>query len=34
VTIGGQTLKRNYITHGEIMSGGKLMFYMSEKPKI
>jgi predicted alpha-1,2-mannosidase len=29
VTLNGQTLNRRYITHDEIVSGGKLIFYMS-----
>jgi predicted alpha-1,2-mannosidase len=29
VTLNGQTLNRLYITHREIMEGGKLVFYMS-----
>lgn len=33
VAVNGQALKRNYITHAEIMNGGKLTFYMSDKPK-
>jgi predicted alpha-1,2-mannosidase len=31
VTLNGKQLKRSYITHSEIMSGGKLVFYMSGK---
>jgi putative alpha-1,2-mannosidase len=31
VLLNGQPLNRRYITHQEIMSGGKLVFYMSEK---
>lgn len=27
-------LKQKYITHSEIMSGGKLIFTMSDKPKV
>lgn len=32
VTINGETLKRNYLTHAEIMNGGKIVFYMDDKP--
>ena len=32
VLLNGQPLNRRYITHAEIMNGGKLTFYMSEKP--
>jgi predicted alpha-1,2-mannosidase len=32
VVINGQTLKRNYITHAEIMNGGRIVFYMDDKP--
>jgi predicted alpha-1,2-mannosidase len=32
VTVNGKTLDRNYITHAEIMAGGKIIFYMSDKP--
>ena len=31
VTLNGQPLNRRYITHEEIMAGGNLVFYMSEK---
>jgi predicted alpha-1,2-mannosidase len=31
VTLNGQPLTRRYITHDEIMNGGKLVFYMSAK---
>jgi putative alpha-1,2-mannosidase len=31
VVLNGQQLNRRYITHQEIMAGGKLVFYMSEK---
>jgi predicted alpha-1,2-mannosidase len=34
VVVNGQTLKRSYLTHAEIMNGGKITFYMSGKPKI
>jgi len=32
VVVNGKTLDRNYITHTEIMNGGKITFYMSERP--
>jgi len=32
VLLNGQLLNRLYITHEEIMKGGKLTFYMSAKP--
>ena len=32
VLLNGQLLNRLYITHDEIMNGGKLVFYMSAKP--
>ena len=31
ITLNGQTLSRLWITHGEIMEGGQLVFYMSSK---
>ena len=31
--LNGKPLDRRYITHAEIMNGGKLSFYMSDKPK-
>ena len=31
VTLNGKKLDRLYITHGEIMSGGELVFYMEER---
>jgi len=31
VTLNGQALTRQYITHQEIMDGGSLVFYMSAK---
>jgi putative alpha-1,2-mannosidase len=34
VSINGKPLNRNYITHAEIMNGGKLTFTMSDKPKV
>ena len=33
VTLNGQRLDRNYITHSEIMNGGDLIFYMGSYPK-
>jgi len=32
VLLNGQALKRNFITHQEIISGGKIVFEMSSKP--
>lgn len=32
ITINGQTLKRNYITHSEIMGGSKIIFFMDNNP--
>jgi putative alpha-1,2-mannosidase len=32
VVVNGQTLRRNYLTHAEIMNGGKIVFYMDDKP--
>jgi predicted alpha-1,2-mannosidase len=32
VVVNGRTLDRHYITHAEIMGGGKITFYMSERP--
>jgi predicted alpha-1,2-mannosidase len=32
VLLNGIELKRNYILHDEIMNGGELVFYMSDKP--
>ncbi len=34
VTVNGKTLNRNYITHAEIMGGGKIIFEMTDKPKV
>ncbi len=34
VSINGKPLNRNYITHGEIINGGKLTFTMSDKPTL
>ena len=31
VTLNGRDLGRNYITYDDIMAGGKLIFFMSEK---
>lgn len=33
VTVNGRELNRTYITHAEIMNGGKIVFLMSDKPK-
>ena len=33
VILNGRTLNRNYLTHAEIVSGGKITFYMNSKPK-
>jgi predicted alpha-1,2-mannosidase len=33
VVVNGKTLNRYYLTHAEIMSGGKITFYMSDNPK-
>ena len=33
VTLNGKSLNRLHITHEEIMQGGKLMFYMTSKPR-
>lgn len=33
VEVNGVTLKRLYLTHAEIMNGGKITFYMGVKPK-
>jgi len=32
VTLNGKTLDRTYITHAEIVKGGELVYYMSNKP--
>jgi putative alpha-1,2-mannosidase len=32
VAVNGKTINRNYLTHAEIMAGGKITFYMSERP--
>lgn len=34
VVVNGQNLKRNYLTHAEIMNGGKITFYMCDKPRL
>lgn len=34
VSVNGKVLNRNYITHSEIMNGGKITFLMSGKPKV
>lgn len=31
VTVNGKSLDRNYLTHAEIVNGGKIVFYMSDK---
>ena len=32
VVVNGETLKRTYLTNAEIMGGGKIVFYMDDKP--
>ena len=32
VVVNGQTLKRPYLTYSEITNGGKITFYMDDKP--
>ncbi|MGI8469679.1 MAG: glycoside hydrolase domain-containing protein, partial [Pyrinomonadaceae bacterium] len=34
VSVNGKVINRNYITHAEIMNGGKITFMMSDKPKV
>ena len=34
VELNGKEIKQNYLTHSEIMNGGKLIFTMSDKPKV
>ena len=34
VEVNGKALNRNYLTGAEIMNGGKITFYMSDKPKV
>jgi predicted alpha-1,2-mannosidase len=34
VSINGKPINRNYITHFEIMNGGRITFLMSDKPKV
>ena len=34
VVLNGKELNRNYLTHAEIMNGGKLTFFMSGKPRV
>jgi len=34
VLVNGKPINRNYITHAEIMDGGKLTFLMSDKPNV
>jgi predicted alpha-1,2-mannosidase len=33
VVLNGKTLNRAYLTHAEITNGGRIVFYMSDKPK-
>jgi predicted alpha-1,2-mannosidase len=33
VVVNGQPLNRSYLTHAEIINGGKITFYMSDNPK-
>lgn len=32
VTVNGTPLRRRHLTHADIMNGGKITFYMSDKP--
>lgn len=34
VSVNGKELNRSYITYSEIMNGGKIVFQMSDKPKV
>ena len=34
VLVNGKSINRNYLTHAEIMNGGKITFFMSDKPKM
>jgi predicted alpha-1,2-mannosidase len=34
VLVGGKEVNRHYITHAEIMNGGRITFVMSDKPKV
>lgn len=34
IELNGKTLRRNYITHSEIMNGGEITFYMSPNPQL
>ena len=34
VVVNGKELNRSYLTHAEIMNGGAIVFYMSDKPKV
>jgi predicted alpha-1,2-mannosidase len=34
ILVNGKQINRNYITHAEIMNGGKITFYMSDKPTV
>lgn len=33
VVVNGKTIDRTYLTHSEIVNGGKITFFMSDKPK-
>ena len=34
VSVNGRKLDRNYLTHSEIMNGGKIVFQMTDKPRM
>ena len=34
VVVNGKTLDRSYLTHAEIMNGGKIVFQMSDRPAL
>jgi putative alpha-1,2-mannosidase len=34
ISLNGKLVNRNYVTHTEIMNGGKPTFTMSDKPKV
>jgi predicted alpha-1,2-mannosidase len=34
VSVNGKPINRNYITHAEIINGGRITFLMSDKPKV
>ncbi|MGI8555972.1 MAG: GH92 family glycosyl hydrolase [Pyrinomonadaceae bacterium] len=34
VEVNGKIINRNYLTNAEIMNGGRITFYMSDKPKV